>query len=903
MAKPILVRIVGDADFSKATKAAGGFGKSIGNVLKGVGIGAGLALADSLAGSFGEALDIGAGTDKLAAQLGVTGAEAEKFGKIAGDLYANAYGESFEDVASVVRDAVTLNIPEAELSAITGQAFSMASAFEGAAGEYLQLANQFTEQGVTGSVQESLDLITTSFQQLPGNMQGPLTDAVNEYSVFLDGLGFSTEEIFGGLTEAASRGEFELDKFGDAIKEFGIRATDGSKATSTAFADIGISVPEDIDHVVDSLLNGGDAAQAATQRIVEGLLSIEDPGTQAANAVALFGTPIEDLGVQNIPRFLESLQDMGAGFETVEGAAATLDAEINDNLRTKLETFRRQGLQALARFTNAVVVPAIEGLADVFGKTLGPAIDFVRDQASRIGDIFRTAFAFFQGNEDVVGAFFENQATSLGRFVGSVARVASEVVGLVGDIAGTITSLFSGSGEGTVGGIKDTINGLLDSVRPLVVAIGDFFAVLRTGEGYEDFNQNARTAALAVREFAGILINDVVPAVREFASRLVAGVSEVADVLINEWLPVVLEFAGKTVELFQELWPQIQPVLGQLVDLVGSVFGLVVEIVKATVAVVTAVWDRWGDEIFNVAKVIFEAIIGVVRGALDIVTGIIKVATAVLQGDWSAAWDGVKQILSGAWEIIKSVIILGWEAVKLIFRAAIGIVKILFNELWDGLKASLSAAWGVLKSIVTVGWADVANIFRAYVGVLKTVWGGLWAALKALVSAGLGVINGAVSRGLSAMAGAFRRLPGTIRSAVAGLFDPIYNQFKKVIDRVRSLWSKLDFKIPEIKVPGLGSVGGGSISGLVNSLPFFANGNVATGPTLGVFGEYPGARSNPEITTPESLMASVFRNVLREQGSAQRGGNRQLAENIQIYTQPGRDLAAELDLALKMEFG
>ena len=114
MAKPILVRIVGDADFSKATKAAGGFGKSIGNVLKGVGIGAGLALADSLAGSFGEALDIGAGTDKLAAQLGVTGAEAEKFGKIAGDLYANAYGESFEDVASVVRDAVTLNIADTD---------------------------------------------------------------------------------------------------------------------------------------------------------------------------------------------------------------------------------------------------------------------------------------------------------------------------------------------------------------------------------------------------------------------------------------------------------------------------------------------------------------------------------------------------------------------------------------------------------------------------------------------------------------------------------------------------------------------------------------------------------------------------------------------------------------------
>lgn len=39
----------------------------------------------------------------------------------------------------------------------------------------------------------------------------------------------------------------------------------------------------------------------------------------------------------------------------------------------------------------------------------------------------------------------------------------------------------------------------------------------------------------------------------------------------------------------------------------------------------------------------------------------------------------------------------------------------------------------------------------------------------------------------------------------------------------------------------------------------FAKGGVITQPTVGLMGEYPGARNNPEIVTPERLMRSVFR--------------------------------------------
>lgn len=42
------------------------------------------------------------------------------------------------------------------------------------------------------------------------------------------------------------------------------------------------------------------------------------------------------------------------------------------------------------------------------------------------------------------------------------------------------------------------------------------------------------------------------------------------------------------------------------------------------------------------------------------------------------------------------------------------------------------------------------------------------------------------------------------------------------------------------------------------SLPHFATGNVATRPTLGVFGEYANAKSDPEITSPRSIMQETM---------------------------------------------
>jgi hypothetical protein len=76
--------------------------------------------------------------------------------------------------------------------------------------------------------------------------------------------------------------------------------------------------------------------------------------------------------------------------------------------------------------------------------------------------------------------------------------------------------------------------------------------------------------------------------------------------------------------------------------------------------------------------------------------------------------------------------------------------------------------------------------------------------------------------------------------------------------------------------PGLGQkiagglliVGGAAVKGLAG----YAKGGVFTSETVGRFGEYTGAALNPEIATPQRLMASVVRNELKDFGPRMASG-------------------------------
>lgn len=390
-----------DSQFAQALSGAmaklGDFASS-GAKLAGV-AGAGIALA--LGASVVQNLSVDAANDKLAAELGLTEAESKRVGESAGRLYADAYGESLEQVNDAVAAVMTSidgmsTASSAELEGVTAKALDFASAFGVDVARSVQVVGQMMRTGLAADADEAYDLLVAGSQRVPVALREDLLDAVDEYGQFFSTLGYTGEEAFAVLVDGAQKGTYGIDKAGDAIKEFTIRATDMSTASVAAYDAIGLNAED----MSNKILAGGDSAADATQQIIGGLLGIEDPAARANAAIALFGTPIEDLNTTEIPAFLKSLQEGSGSMDGFAGAADRMGATLNDNAKTSLTSWKRQAQLAFLGLGNWAI-PAVDQLAKSAADSLGPALSLAGDGFTILLASAAAAIGFIQAHPTV----------------------------------------------------------------------------------------------------------------------------------------------------------------------------------------------------------------------------------------------------------------------------------------------------------------------------------------------------------------------------------------------------------------------------------------------------------------------------------------------------------------------
>lgn len=364
-------------------------------------IAGGAAIGGAIAAGAVKALDIGAANDKLAAQLGLMPEHSKRIGKVAGELYAGAYGGSIEEVNTAIGAVMTSmkgmrTASNSDIKSMTATALDFATAFDVDVQRSVDVAGRLLSTGLAKDGKEAFDLLTAASQRVPANLREDILDATDEYGQFFAGIGMNGQQAFATLVDASSKGMFGIDKIGDAVKEFTILSTDGSQSTKDAFKAIGLNAKT----MQNSILAGGDSAAGATQKIIDGLLSIKDPGKQAQTALSLFGTPIEDLNVKDIPEFLKALQGGSHSMNGFADSAAEMGTTLNDNAATNLTSFKRQGEQAIVGFLGGVAIPTIEKAAEWFAYTLGPAISGIADTLSvTLVPALQKSVEFIQANQ------------------------------------------------------------------------------------------------------------------------------------------------------------------------------------------------------------------------------------------------------------------------------------------------------------------------------------------------------------------------------------------------------------------------------------------------------------------------------------------------------------------------
>jgi hypothetical protein len=348
-------------------------------------------------------LNIDAGNRKLKAQLNLTTEESAKAGKAAGSLFAKNYGESMEDVQSATGSVMSSiagmrTASQADLEDITGKALNLASTFDVDVAEAAASAGLLMKNGLAKDATQAMDLITDAMQGVPESMRGEIFPIMDEYGQNFATLGIDGTTAMGIVKAASQDGAIGMDKMGDSLKEFTLLTLAGDKTQAAAFESMGLNTGK----MATAMAKGGEEGQAAFAQVVAGLQEIEDPAKQAQTAIDLFGTPLEDLGTSNIPKFLGQIDPLGDAFGTVEGAADDMGKALSEGPSAGFDAFKRQAHAGLIDVVNFALMPAVTDFANHLNTTIGPAIT---DAANWIMNDMMPAL---QGFSDWFG---ENQGT------------------------------------------------------------------------------------------------------------------------------------------------------------------------------------------------------------------------------------------------------------------------------------------------------------------------------------------------------------------------------------------------------------------------------------------------------------------------------------------------------------
>ncbi|WP_032405184.1 phage tail tape measure protein [Rhodococcoides fascians] len=528
------------AGFTSKLGDLGGKGGPIAGALLGVaavGLVAGKALADAIA----QGMEFDAMSDQLQAKLGVDEETMRTIAKASGAAYGNVFGESVAANMDTARRAIQNGLLDPSDSAndmqpVIEQLDTVASLLESDIPEVAEAAGKMVRSGFVDNAVAALDLLAAAEQNNLA-ITGDLLDTMGEYSIQFAKVGLDGPTALGLVSQAMQGGARDTDVAADAVKEFAIRAVDGSESTSEAYGKLGLNV----DDTITKLMEGGEAGTAALDSILDSLREME-PGVERNQvAAALFGTQWEDLAGA-FDKF--DVSNAAGQLGEVAGAAERAADTMAGNTKAKFEQAQRAVELSMSGVKMAI--------ADGFMPSLDKAVDWVNThQPEIIGFFTRLADAGFV-TLDAILAFTSGSLRGLadwGEVVGATMGTALQAIGGFAEFAGGIVKhlpgmqdvgeAIEGAGEKTqwyadqVQSSSEKLNGLadmIDGVRPGIQGMREDFA--NAGEAAQLNAEMARALTdelTAVPDGKDIVIESNTPEQTEALEKLGLKVTEMPD--------------------------------------------------------------------------------------------------------------------------------------------------------------------------------------------------------------------------------------------------------------------------------------------------------------------------------------------------------------------------------------
>lgn len=538
-------------------------------------------------------------TNQMASATGAAGEELENLRDVMENVYADNFGEDVADVADTVAlvDRNMANLDKNGLTNATEGALALRDAFEYDVAESTRAAEAI-RKNFGSSAEEAFSLIAAGAQN-GLDYSGELIDTINEYSSQFSKLGFTADGMFNLLQSGADSTAWNLDKVGDAIKEFSIRAIDGSDTTVAAFKDLGYNAEE----IMATFAAGGEGANEAFFDVINTLLDVDDQVKRDALGVALFGTMWEDLGVEAMEAMAGASQ---AAYDT-EGALEQINQVRYNDLDSALQGIGRQMEVSLLPAADAVyqslmdnmpeiteameeVSPVIAEIAEDFADWAGGAIsdglpvlvDGIKDFADWAGKAYDKAQPF-------LSFLWEHKGTVLA--VAAALRVLGPAIGAVTTAmsmyskAKGFVALLQQSGKITqITGAFKAFGSALMGPLGIIIAVAAAIALL-----YKNWD----TVKAWLVNF-GNTVNQIWTNFSNMVGNAIAAIGEKFPLLgayLQGWWESIQAAVENVKAIFQNIIDFISNVFSgnwsaawqNIVNIFGNLFGMIVNLAKAPI--------------------------------------------------------------------------------------------------------------------------------------------------------------------------------------------------------------------------------------------------------------------------------------------------------------------------------
>lgn len=714
------------ASMKDITDNADGAGGSLDGLVGKLGGLAGAAAGIAGVGSLiADGFDMSGTLDNMNRQLGLTGDAAAALGDEVGQVLrsgvAGGVDEAAEAVGTLHSQFGYLGFEGEQTAAELSDNFlAFSQTFGVDMSEAVQTAGQLVTNGLAPDVESAADLMTAAMQRVPAAMRDEMPEIINEYGTHFRALGFSGEEAFSMLVAQADKGKWALDKTGDALKEFTIRASDGSKATGDAYAAIG----EDAEAMATSVAAGGDSARLALQYTAESLLEVEDPAERAQHAIALFGTPLEDLSVDQIPQFLESLSAGTGEMAGFAGSSQDLADSVSNSLQGRLDALK------------------------------GTVQDLAGDAFMKLWDIVQPITEWAKNNQTWL--------TPL-------------AIGL-GTMAGVLTAVGVGVGVWAAAQALLNVQLFASPITWIVAAVVGLAAALTWVLTQTEWGQAVWSGFVDVLKGAWSWISGVFIAGWEAASGFL---SSVWDGMKAGWDVL---WQG-----IQTAWNSVlKPVLDAIWSVVSTTLGVIGTIILAPLLIAWNLLS-WGIQAGwnNFIKPAWDRL---AAGAQFLWTGVLQPIFGLISAGWSALASGIawwwENVTKPAWAALQSAAQWMWNSV---LSPVFGFIKAGWDALSNGIRAAydsiIKPAWDAVGNALRSLWD---NIVSPVVTWIKDKWDDMGRGIRVVYDSVISPAFDALRNGLQrvrdffgtvvdGIGGVWDRLRGLLAKPINFMIREVYN--------------------------------------------------------------------------------------------------------------------------------